>query len=248
MHVNAERCGDGLQICRQRPNLCRCRNWERVVRTLFGAPEVALVGDPLKLVCVGEVAEVNASCESRCECNLWCGERPEKLTQSAAGSHDKTNGNAPPKPAEGAATSSSFPFDHPLPEGTAKTLSSVLGEVTWLMSQSPLHKRFFIEDLEWFVMTPALLQQFRLFYAQDRPLGVVLWANVSPEVEKMLTEGTTKLGPQDWKSGDQAWVVEVIAPFGGAEEMVKDLKAKVFPSRELKYLDTKDGKREVKVA
>lgn len=32
------------------------------------------------------------------------------------------------------------------------------------------------------------------------------------------------------------------------EEMVKDLKAKVFPTRELKYLDTRDGKREVKVA
>ncbi len=31
-------------------------------------------------------------------------------------------------------------------------------------------------------------------------------------------------------------VVEVIAPFGGAEEMVRDLKAKVFPDRELKYV------------
>jgi cytolysin-activating lysine-acyltransferase len=32
----------------------------------------------------------------------------------------------------------------------------------------------------------------------------------------------------DWKSGDRLWVVEVIAPFGGAEEMVKDLKAEGF--------------------
>ena len=31
-----------------------------------------------------------------------------------------------------------------------------------------------------------------------------------------------------WKSGDWLWVVEVIAPFGGANEMVKDLKANVF--------------------
>ena len=29
---------------------------------------------------------------------------------------------------------------------------------------------------------------------------------------------------------------EVIAPFGGAEEMMKDFKAKVFPQRELKFL------------
>jgi cytolysin-activating lysine-acyltransferase len=93
-------------------------------------------------------------------------------------------------------------------------------------------------------MTPVLLQQFRTFYATDRPIGVVLWATVSDEVEANLMAGTTKLRPQDWKSGDKLWIVEVIAPFGGAEEMVKDLKANVFPEREIKYLTVnKDGKQ-----
>lgn len=32
-----------------------------------------------------------------------------------------------------------------------------------------------------------------------------------------------------------------IAPFGGAEEMVKDLKAAVFPDREIKMVVVKDG-------
>ena len=60
--------------------------------------------------------------------------------------------------------------------------------------------------------------------------------------------GTTRLRPQDWKSGDRLWVVEVIAPFGGAEEMVKDLKTKVFATREVKFLAMgRDGKREVRV-
>ena len=47
------------------------------------------------------------------------------------------------------------------------------------------------------LMTPVLLQQFRLFYAQDRPLGVVpearkksvLWGQVSDDVEKRLVSG-----------------------------------------------------------
>ena len=56
------------------------------------------------------------------------------------------------------------------------------------------------------------------------------------------------LTPQDWKSGDQLWVVEVIAPFGGAEEMVKDLKEKVFPTRPISFVAvTKEGKKEVRV-
>lgn len=86
------------------------------------------------------------------------------------------------------------------------------------------------------VMTPVLLQQFRLFYDKDKPIGVVLWASVSEEVEANLSRGTTKLRPQDWKSGDRLWVVEVIAPFGGAEEMVRDLKANVHPDRVVKFL------------
>ncbi|MEQ1672514.1 MAG: toxin-activating lysine-acyltransferase [Hyphomicrobium sp.] len=36
----------------------------------------------------------------------------------------------------------------------------------------------------------------------------------------------------------------VIAPFGGAEEMVKDLKEKVFPAEEIHFLSVnKDGKQ-----
>lgn len=60
-----------------------------------------------------------------------------------------------------------------------------------------------------------------------------------------MAQGTTKLRPQDWKSGDTLWVVEVIAPFGGAEEMVKDLKEKVFPEREIRFLAVTDGKKQV---
>lgn len=50
--------------------------------------------------------------------------------------------------------------------------------------------------------------------------------------------------PEDWKSGDKLWVVEIIAPFGGAEEMLKDLKMKVFPEREIKYAITGPNGRE----
>ena len=52
---------------------------------------------------------------------------------------------------------------------------------------------------------------------------------------------------QDWKSGERLWVVEVIAPFGGQDAMVADLKAKVFPGEPLKVLALVDGRKEVRV-
>jgi hemolysin-activating ACP:hemolysin acyltransferase len=33
-----------------------------------------------------------------------------------------------------------------------------------------------------------------------------------------------RLRPKDWKCGEKKTLVEVIAPFGGAEKMVKDWK------------------------
>ena len=70
---------------------------------------------------------------------------------------------------------------------------------------------------------------------------------VLADVDAMLARGTTRLRPQDWKSGDKAWVVEVIAPFGGGDAMVADLKSKVFAGRELRALVVNDGRREVRV-
>ena len=79
-------------------------------------------------------------------------------------------------------------------------------------------------------------------------MGVVLWAFVDAETETRLAAGATKLRTQDWKCGDKLWVVEVIAPFGGAEDMIKDLKAKVFPTRDVRYVAmTADGKKDVRV-
>jgi cytolysin-activating lysine-acyltransferase len=165
-----------------------------------------------------------------------------KAAASAGPKGDTGQGSPPGGPSKPGETI----FSKPAPEAAAKKMSEVLGEIVWLMSQSPLHKQFFIADLEWFVMTPLLLQQFRLFYAKDRPMGVAFWGFVSEEVEERLKTGTSRLRPQDWKSGDRLWVVEVVAPFGGVEEMVKDLKAKVFKDREVKFLGlTSDGHKQV---
>ena len=158
-----------------------------------------------------------------------------------------TNGspNAGGKPTAQASQPGASPFDKPAPEGSAQTVSQVLGAVRHC--RSGMARRGC--DKRKSVMTPVILQQFRMFY-QDappeqggrRPIGVILWGTVSPEIDAMLTQGTNRLRPQDWKSGDKAWVVEVIAPFGGGDAMVADLKAKVFAGRELRALMMRKAK------
>jgi cytolysin-activating lysine-acyltransferase len=105
------------------------------------------------------------------------------------------------------------------PEPQPKTVAQVLGEITWLMTQSPRHKQLALGDLEWLVMPAILLKQFRMFYNGEQPVGVALWALVDEIVAKRIDAGDVRLTAVEWKSGTNMRIVDVVAPFGGEAEM-----------------------------
>jgi cytolysin-activating lysine-acyltransferase len=118
----------------------------------------------------------------------------------------------------------------------AKTVSQVLGEITWLLSQSPLHKYLFVADLEWFLMPALLLEQFRIFPgANGQPAGLVLWGEISDETEQRLRANKVRLAPHEWKDGPNLWLIEMVAPFGGQDEMLADCAATIFQGKPFKY-------------
>lgn len=148
------------------------------------------------------------------------------------GSHDPATENSAQKPT-----------DH------SKTLSNILGEIIWLMTRSASHRYFFISDLEWMVMQPVSLGQFRVFQSEDHPVGVLFWAYVNEEVEGRLKQGITRLSPTDWKSGDRLWLIDAITPFGNAQQMLDDLIENVFPQTPFKYMQRdKAGKLVVRTS
>jgi cytolysin-activating lysine-acyltransferase len=116
----------------------------------------------------------------------------------------------------------------PTSAGQGKTVSQMLGEITWLLSQSPVHRQLFVGDLEWFLMPPLLLEQYRVFYGPDRPAAVALYAKVSEEVSQRLQAGAHKLRADEWRSGDTNWLIELIAPFGGHQETFDDIRINLF--------------------
>lgn len=160
--------------------------------------------------------------------------KPASKAKAKAKSKSETKAaakKAAPTPAGGS------PFTEPVPQGASRTVAGVLGEITWLLTQSSSHKGFFISDIEWMIMVPVMLQQFRLFYDKDKPVGVALWGKISEDVEQRLKSGNARMRPQDWKSGEKIWIVEIIAPFGGHEEMLKDFKTEVFKDTPVHYLE-----------
>jgi cytolysin-activating lysine-acyltransferase len=104
-------------------------------------------------------------------------------------------------------------------EPPPKTVAQVLGEITWLMTQSPRHKATALGDLEWLLMPAILLRQFRIFYKGEQPVGVALWALADDLVAKRIDAGDRRLTAVEWKSGSNMRIVELVAPFGGEAEM-----------------------------
>ena len=108
--------------------------------------------------------------------------------------------------------------------------SQILGQIVWLAMHSPAHRHLFLTDLEWLVLPPLLLKQFRVFRKNGKPFAYVSWAMVSEEVEQRLKSGNIKLRPGDWKCGEMPLIVDVLAPFGGGEE-VKRMINSTFSNR-----------------
>jgi cytolysin-activating lysine-acyltransferase len=127
------------------------------------------------------------------------------------------------------------------------TLNAILGDVCWLLSQSGVHRyNFFLADLEWLVLPAIMNGQYKLFQAENRPVGFAVWAYVSDDVQKRLAKGAGKLAGQDWRSGKNLWLIDVVAPFGQVEQMLADLKRTAFKGKLFKYhRNNPDGGREV---
>jgi cytolysin-activating lysine-acyltransferase len=145
-------------------------------------------------------------------------------------------GKAPRQAQDGAPTAAAPSPARPAPgpaHAPAPSLDKVqaMGHALWLMMQSPLHRHLFIADLEWMLVPPVALGQFRLWRQENRPIGFVTWALVGPEVEERLRRGDIRPKPNEWKSGEAAWLMDTILPFGGADAAVKETKQMVFPDR-----------------
>ena len=116
---------------------------------------------------------------------------------------------------------------------TVATKIPLLGAISWLMMQQASTKYTFLSDLEWRIMPSLLLDQAKLYVRDEMPLAYVSWAKLSADVAMRYRAAPHRLLPADWRTGDQIWLIDVFTPFGGATELLQDIREKVFPGQEV---------------
>lgn len=99
--------------------------------------------------------------------------------------------------------------------------SAAFAQIVTLLMRSPHHKSYPIAALEWLVIPPLLAGQFSIARSKTAenalpfPVAVALWAKVSPEVDKRLSDNLDKpmqLLPKEWCSGDTVWLEAIGSP------------------------------------
>jgi len=125
-------------------------------------------------------------------------------------------------------------------EGPRDDMTRLLGQIVTLLGQSPAHRHVFIADLEWLVLPALMARQARIWRRQTEngalPVIYVSWALVDEAVETRLRQGQMRLKPNEWRCGDRAWLIDVVAPFGGADAALSELADQHFPGRVLHTL------------
>ena len=116
----------------------------------------------------------------------------------------------------------------------------LLGAISWLLMQQNATRHTLLSELEWRVMPALVLDQAKLFMRQSAPLAYVSWALLSEDVAKRYLNTPHHLSTSDWNSGTQIWIVDLCAPFGGIQELIKDLRESVFAGQEIHQLTLGD--------
>ena len=137
---------------------------------------------------------------------------------------------------------------------TAQRMAAAIGEIVGLMIELPRHKGRKLSDLKGLFLPAIRTGQYALASAQSKsrgytgPLAAVLWASVSPEVDKRLSdpEAPTQLNPTEWKSGDVLWLVETIGDDRAIRVLVQRLRGNEWKGKPVK-VRTAGAKGEPKI-
>lgn len=118
--------------------------------------------------------------------------------------------------------------------------AAAFAKIVSLMMHLPTHDHLHLADLNWLLVPPMLVEQFAIAEAVREgaalpsPYAAAVWARVSPEVDRRLSENTdrsVRLTAEEWQSGDILWFIEAVGHPEIVPAFLEELAATQFPGQ-----------------
>jgi cytolysin-activating lysine-acyltransferase len=96
----------------------------------------------------------------------------------------------------------------------------------YMFSQSPEHIRYTISDFNRYLVYPVLHDKCRIFYEDEKPIGLVTWAWLTNEEVDAFLSTKWALDETTYQrdTGDQLWGMDFIAPFGHTRLVMRRMR------------------------
>ncbi|WP_420411597.1 toxin-activating lysine-acyltransferase [Roseibium sp.] len=125
----------------------------------------------------------------------------------------------------------------------------LLGEIVTLMGRSDLHQKWAIGDVLRLMGPPLLHRQFVELREGGKLVGFGTFGFLTKEAGQGFSDRTRKLQPDDWKAGDNIWIVDSLAPLGHGTELAQLLRdtliEKGFKGRRVTFVRVKGDERRI---
>ena len=103
----------------------------------------------------------------------------------------------------------------------------VFGELAFLTFYSDLYGNWSARAVAKAFEPPIYLKQFNIYRAGNVPRGLVTWAKLDKAAEKKHLSGNGLDGFDEWRSGSQLWIMDIMAPWGHGAAIIENIKATV---------------------
>ena len=95
-----------------------------------------------------------------------------------------------------------------------------------LFKQSKWHKVYNINDIYRYLVAPIKHNRIRLYYQEDKPIGLVTWCWLNKEAGKSLLSNQYYITEDDYITDDkeELWGIEFVTPYGNARQVMSMIR------------------------
>lgn len=123
-----------------------------------------------------------------------------------------------------------------------------LGKLSWLWTNSSLHREWGVEVFARFLIPPITLGQIEILERNGMPVAYCSWAWLSEAAEIRYMLDPSDIRVEDWTGGDRLWFADWVAPFAAADSWhLRSIMAARFPNEVARAIRVKRGSKTARV-